>query len=489
MKRLLWGLVLVFALAISGLLLYQSWSQPPPQTRLDLIETNMGLQAQAALDSPTYQPFAQALVGTDLLPTATKRYQAAILGLEKAIARQEAVLDSSGISVPPALKREIASQRAGLDGLRLRSGILFANQAQLANANDAWRQVQSPELKPAAQTLRAVWNGEASTIPPGGGSAIRQQLDGWFQIVSLRKLFDAQGRSEALVDLYQRERDEAIAAIQRLLLLSGATGLGLISGVILLLGWFVSRWRSRAELTALSGWHVPWEWIRGPGILALWFLAFISVAQVVPLIYSRAIGVVPADMSNVQLALSLALNYGTSAAIGLILIFSVSSQHPAKPDLLRFNLGDRWLLWGLGGYVAAFPLVTVAAVVERSLLPSSGGGNPILPILLESEGWIARAIFLTVVSVMAPIFEETMFRGFLLPSLSKVMPVWGAIALSAVLFAVAHLNLSDLLPLTVLGILLGYIYTRSRNLLAPMLLHGLWNAGSFAALLILGSAA
>ncbi|MEO1134438.1 MAG: CPBP family intramembrane glutamic endopeptidase, partial [Cyanobacteria bacterium J06639_1] len=126
--------------------------------------------------------------------------------------------------------------------------------------------------------------------------------------------------------------------------------------------------------------------------------------------------------------------------------------------------------------------------VGRSLLPSSGGGNPILPILLESEGWLVQAIYLGVVSVMAPIFEETLFRGFLLPSLTKVMPMWGAIALSALLFATAHLNLSDMLPLTVLGILLGYIYTRTRNLLAPMLLHGLWNAGSFAALLVLGSA-
>ncbi|MEO0855144.1 MAG: CPBP family intramembrane glutamic endopeptidase, partial [Cyanobacteria bacterium J06648_11] len=278
-----------------------------------------------------------------------------------------------------------------------------------------------------------------------------------------------------------------------LVLLATATGLGLIAGIVTLLGWGMSRWLKRSELKAIAGWTVPWEWFQGPGILATWFLAFIVVSQTVSLLYSAAIGVPLTDLSNLQQAISTALNYGASAAIGLLLIgVTVRSdrEQPSAPanDLFRFKLFDRWPLWALGGYLAAFPLVTIAAVAGRSLLPSSGGGNPILPILLESEGWLVQAIYLAVVSVMAPIFEETLFRGFLLPSLTKVMPVWGAIALSALLFATAHLNLSDMLPLTVLGMLLGYIYTRTRNLVAPMVLHGLWNAGSFAALLVLGSA-
>jgi uncharacterized protein len=36
--------------------------------------------------------------------------------------------------------------------------------------------------------------------------------------------------------------------------------------------------------------------------------------------------------------------------------------------------------------------------------------------------------------------------------------------------------------------MLGFVYLRSQNLLASMLLHGLWNSGSFIGLLILGSA-
>jgi membrane protease YdiL (CAAX protease family) len=63
-----------------------------------------------------------------------------------------------------------------------------------------------------------------------------------------------------------------------------------------------------------------------------------------------------------------------------------------------------------------------------------------------------------------------------------------AIGLSAFTFALAHLNLSDLLPLTMLGVVLGVVYSHSRNLLAPILLHSLWNTGSLVTLLVLGGA-
>jgi len=56
-------------------------------------------------------------------------------------------------------------------------------------------------------------------------------------------------------------------------------------------------------------------------------------------------------------------------------------------------------------------------------------------------------------------------------------------------FAVAHLSLSEVLPLAVLGGVLGVVYTRSRNLLAPMLLHSAWNSITMLGLFLLGSSA
>jgi hypothetical protein len=116
-----------------------------------------------------------------------------------------------------------------------------------------------------------------------------------------------------------------------------------------------------------------------------------------------------------------------------------------------------------------------------------GGSNPLLLLALQAQDKVALAIFFFTASIAAPFFEELIFRGFLLTSLTRYLPVWGAIVVSSLVFALAHLSLSEVLPLTILGIVLGFVYTRSRNLLSSMLVHSLWNSGTLLTLFILGS--
>ncbi len=80
-----------------------------------------------------------------------------------------------------------------------------------------------------------------------------------------------------------------------------------------------------------------------------------------------------------------------------------------------------------------------------------------------------------VTAILAPILEEFVFRGFLLTSFSKLLPMPAAIGLSSVAFGMAHLSVKDLPELTALGVLLGLTYVMSRNLLTPIVIHGLWN--------------
>jgi membrane protease YdiL (CAAX protease family) len=90
--------------------------------------------------------------------------------------------------------------------------------------------------------------------------------------------------------------------------------------------------------------------------------------------------------------------------------------------------------------------------------------------------------------VLAPLLEETLFRGFLLTSLTKFMSTPAAIFASSLAFGVAHLSLRDLPVLVALGCLLGALYVRSRNLLTPMLVHGVWNSSVLTLLFALTAA-
>ena len=128
------------------------------------------------------------------------------------------------------------------------------------------------------------------------------------------------------------------------------------------------------------------------------------------------------------------------------------------------------------------------ALVFSPLLP---GGEPpqreLLDYLTRFRGtWTVVALFLTV-AVLAPTFEELMFRGFLLPWLGTrlegrvgwVRARWLAAALTGVGFGIMHLQPLGLPALTTLGVVLGFAFLRTGNLLTAILVHGLWNGGVF----------
>nr|XP_043634894.1 uncharacterized protein LOC122605993 isoform X2 [Erigeron canadensis] len=136
---------------------------------------------------------------------------------------------------------------------------------------------------------------------------------------------------------------------------------------------------------------------------------------------------------------------------------------------------------GLAGCLM-FPLVNRLSQVNLNLMPMI----PPAPVTVSNveQSIVARdpmamALYAIVVSVCAPIWEEVVFRGFLLPSLTRYMPVWCSILVSSLAFALAHFNMQRMLPLVFLGIVMGTVFTRSRNLLPSMLLHSLWNAFVF----------
>ncbi|MFS8868540.1 MULTISPECIES: lysostaphin resistance A-like protein [unclassified Synechococcus] len=517
-RRGILNLLSLLALGIVGLSLASSWFQPPPQTKLDLLQTNLALQAARTLDDPRYQDLARALLGQEVFKVASHRYRQVadnyaerlqrlkrMAGLETAGAPEVGTPELASLSEAagpaatqeeedPALLAAIQDLQAELDGLWLRLGLLYAYQEDLEAAQQQWQQVTDPSRpfaleskhKEVAQVLQGLW-GTPRRILPEAEVHIRNHLDGWFEAVALQQLYHLQQRSDSLNALNQEQEKLALAALFRLAVVGGIPVLGALLGLVLLLGWLGwSFWHQRPLLG--PAWEVPWPGIGAQAVLTGWFLGFILLNTLVPRLYTVLLGLGAQQLSPWHQAVTLFLTYNAGALLGVALVYRLLRLYPGWQRVLQVRLWGPWPLWGLGGYWAALPLVVLAAALSQLLLPQAGGGNPILPLLLESHGWGARLLFLAVVSVCAPVFEEILFRGFWLPTLSRYLPMGGAILLSAFTFALAHLNLSDLLPLTTLGIVLGVVYSHSRNLLAPILLHSLWNTGSLVTLLLLGDA-
>lgn len=91
--------------------------------------------------------------------------------------------------------------------------------------------------------------------------------------------------------------------------------------------------------------------------------------------------------------------------------------------------------------------------------------------------------FFIAVAVLPAVCEELLYRGFIYRSLAgRVKPVW-AIALTAMLFSLAHLNFYEVLPLFVLGVVLVLAARSTGGLIGAMVVHFCHNSFSLVVLL------
>ncbi len=129
-------------------------------------------------------------------------------------------------------------------------------------------------------------------------------------------------------------------------------------------------------------------------------------------------------------------------------------------------------------YAAAAPGLFGASIAWSMLLDKLGIDAPAQDIAemagrLHGAELIAFAVLATVVF---PLCEEVVFRGFLQPLLVRKLGVTGGLLATGVLFAVPHRNLSVSVPIFVLALVLGTIMQRTQRIAGSWFVHGLHNA-------------
>lgn len=94
---------------------------------------------------------------------------------------------------------------------------------------------------------------------------------------------------------------------------------------------------------------------------------------------------------------------------------------------------------------------------------------------LGENTWL---IFATV-AISAPLLEEILFRGIILDGFLKNYSPRKAIIWSAIIFGLIHMNPYQFIGATLVGILMGWIYWRTRSLWLCILIHFVNNALGF----------
>jgi membrane protease YdiL (CAAX protease family) len=102
----------------------------------------------------------------------------------------------------------------------------------------------------------------------------------------------------------------------------------------------------------------------------------------------------------------------------------------------------------------------------------------------QSSGYFGIKLLVAIAAVViAPLAEETLFRGFVYGVLKRYTDAPFAALASSLMFAIIHLHVGSLLPLCVLAVLFCIAYEITGCLLVPMLLHMIFNATSIVMML------
>lgn len=179
-------------------------------------------------------------------------------------------------------------------------------------------------------------------------------------------------------------------------------------------------------------------------------------------------------MSNIMI-IQIAAQAATLLVFGLWYYFAYGRKK--RPESAEKPDGSHIALLAALGLILQFGIGSVLSLIEifapqlmenyNELMELMGLGEMSLPVMIAT-------------SVMAPLSEEVLCRGVILRLAERVSArFWVANFIQALAFGILHGNWVQGIYAFLLGLLLGYIYGKYRNIWLCMLLHGAMNLSSF----------
>lgn len=267
-------------------------------------------------------------------------------------------------------------------------------------------------------------------------------------------------------------RARARSALLGRLAVVGALGLAFVLATLagLGVGLYLLLRLGKIAPPALPAWGMSG---RAAALVMLgWFLGFFVSSQ------AAALLVLPFPRLRwlaVPLAYTLHAGFGAwlvARAEGLELRALWRRVAPGRPG--------RDLAWVPGFLALAVALVVGAAALSGLVFhPETNPQRDLQDLLRGASGWGAGLALFFTVAVLAPCFEELLFRGFLLPVLARRRPLALALGTSSLLFGFIHLQPAGLPILGTLGLALGFAMAHTGSLRTPILVHACWNGSLF----------
>ncbi|ONK78043.1 uncharacterized protein A4U43_C02F13610 [Asparagus officinalis] len=245
------------------------------------------------------------------------------------------------------------------------------------------------------------------------------------------------------------------------------------------------------ELSILRPWNVPWDWkvtalVMMPYLMNIVFTGIVESSGLAGVQHPYSENMLPQLHSNDE-AIKLFMDQLLKSVAKLSVLYMFLLPHQPLPDDIfslkwrqPLDLHKGWIIWAGSGLIIASSAIFLLKLLISSLCAGQTQNETeslmrLLPLIGLSN--VSTVCLLGVLGVLAPVCEETLYRGFLLTSLTKWFPLPLSVCLSSALFTLGHQSPGKFLEIFIFGIVLGFVYSRTRNLLAPIIMHACWNSG------------
>ncbi len=317
-------------------------------------------------------------------------------------------------------------------------------------------------------------------------SAIKANFKGWFQDYTLYRLYEITGNIEGKEKIQKDARQKFHSLLLGYAVLSFMFLGGLIGLPLLFLGFPILTFYLYPDRTLKA------KGVKNPDTprfdkMFLWkaWLIFLvwEIMRVFTTIFSQLL-FIKSKMIPLPVVF---LTYTILYSLTVFLVFFVFRMGDNKLNLSAIGLQAKNtlgrlsdILTGLGGYCVTVPLVIGGAMFYKTIVgiyPRSG--SPVFDIFKMLKTPLDIVMLFLLVGVLAPIFEEILFRGVLYTAIRKHLPAYAAISIVSFLFAFIHFDPGVILSLFIVGFVLTTLYERTGSLVPSIVTHILWNSMTF----------
>jgi uncharacterized protein len=228
--------------------------------------------------------------------------------------------------------------------------------------------------------------------------------------------------------------------------------------------------------------RVPWDWVDLAILAVVAFGGTLILSVVLMAVFSK-FGVTPArlrssasDLSFFAILNQLLLSFGLLGYLAFQIRLRSESPFWQTIGWRRLDTGrmERPLAYA-GLIFGAFLLEGIVTLVSNGFAPK----HP-LPIQAVYQDSRSALLFMAIAVLIAPVVEETVFRGYIYPVIARSFGVPASVIATGTLFGLLHApqlwgGWAQIILLVIVGIIFTYVRAATRTVVASYVLHASYN--------------